>query len=355
MSITLYAPCPYDMADSYGLIACQLVRHLTNLGEMVSAVSLSKVVTDSQPEDVRAVTSRPRQESDGGVALGYPTNYHDYGAPFANGPRIGLSMIECSKLPAPWVEELSRLDAIITPTRFCKEVFEQCGVRAPIHVVPLGIGESYRYAERSSERPLTFLAFLDRGARKGGMVALQAFLRAFGSDMNYKLILKGRRRKVTFSMDREMNPNIEVIWQDMSEAELYALYLECDVLINPHRGEGFGLIPREFAATGGISLTTNWSGTTDDLDEWGWPLPYRLVKADWRGDRVFAGHDAGEWAEPDVEGVAEVLRQVAAHVEHYRTEAKQRAAGVAHRYRWSQLAQGVLDVWREVTTERVLA
>lgn len=343
-TISVYAPGHYDIYDSYGLIACQLARHLTRLGVHVNALAMGKTVMDSQPEDVRAVTSRPLRPSLGGIVLGYPTGYANHSALLHCGPRVAVTMFESSKILPSWIEPLNQMDAVVVPSTFCRDVFKACGVTVPIHVVPLGVGEVYRYQERTEGRPLTFLAFLDRGKRKGFIVALQAFLRAFGESMDYRLILKGRKAKVPLVLT---NPNIEVVQQDMSEEELYQLYLRCDVLINPHKGEGFGIIPREFAGTGGIALTTNWSGTADDLSEWGWSLPYALERADWEGHRYLEGQDLGEWAACDPDAVASKLLHVAEHIDAYRVMARYHAARVPELYSWRAFAERVLYIWKE--------
>jgi glycosyltransferase involved in cell wall biosynthesis len=346
-TITVYATKHFDYADSYGLIACQLARHLTALGAHVNAVALGKTVMENQPEDVRAVTSRPLHPSLGGIVTGYPTTYGYHSSLLHLGPRVAVTMFESTKLPEGWVEPLNSMDAVVVPSQFCADVFRQCGVTAPVHVVPLGVSDVYQPVARPAGQPLTFLAFLDRGARKGGIVALQAFLRAFGDDTNYRLILKSRDSKTPFTFS---NPNVDVMQRDMSEAELYELYARCDVLINPHKGEGFGLLPREFAATGGIALTTAWSGTLDGLGLWGWPLPYTLERADWQGNTRLEGQDLGEWATCDPEAVAERLRQVAANLDVFRTMARNQAAHVQRMYSWRTFAKQVLQIWEGVAS-----
>lgn len=349
-AVSVYAPGHYDIYDSYGLIACQLARHLTRLGVHVNALGMGHTVMDTQPDDIRAVTSRPLRPTLGGIFLGYPTGYSKHANPLAHlGPRMALTMFESSKIPATWIEPLNGMDAVIVPSTFCRDVFKACGVTTPLHVIALGINEVYRYAERSADRPLTFLASLDRGPRKGGVVAIKAFGAAFGADMDYRLILKGRTRKNKDVTVSAVEPNIEIIARDMGEKELYQLYLQCDVLINPHKGEGFGIIPREFAATGGIALTTNWSGTADDLSEWGWALPYSLERADWEGHRYLAGQDLGEWATCDPNAVAKTLLHVAAHIDTYRYMTRYHAERVAQLYSWQRFAEQVLDVWKGVS------
>lgn len=351
-TVTVYTPGHWDVADSYGLIACQLARHLTALDVHVNAVGMGHTVMDNQPPDVRAVTDRPIQPSLGGIVLGYPTGYARHSGLLHAGPRVAITMFESSKIPAAWVQPLNEMDAVVVPSWFCADVFKACGVTAPLHVVPLGVGDSYRYAPRPTSRPLTFLAFMDRGARKGGLVALRAFGMAFGGDMRYRLILKERDQKRPTAV---IDSNVEVVHQDMSEAELYQLYLRADVLINPHKGEGFGLIPREFAATGGIALTTNWSGTVDGLSRWGWPLPYTLERADWRGNTNLEGQDLGEWARVDANLVAERLRDVAANLQGYRVVAQDHAPYVPHLYSWRAFTEQVLAIWKDAAHDYAYA
>ena len=341
-TISLFSPAPLDMADSYGLVAAMLAKELTALGNYVNLAALGGAWHRNQTDEVDKIVRQPYRKSHGGIFLGYPRNYAKHGV--KDGPRIAITMFESSRIPDDWPPVLNTMDAVIVPSRFCAQSFRASGVSVPIHVVPLGIGESYRFVERAADRPLTFLAFMDRGARKGGLVAMQAFLMAFGDDMGYRFVWKGRnpKQRVNFT-----NPNFEVVQQDMSEEELAALYQRADVLINPNKGEGFGLIPREFAATGGIALATGWGGTADHIDEWGWPLPYTLEKADWTGNQTLEGRELGEWATCDPGAVAKILRDVAVNRECYLEQARQKAK-VAARYTWRRFALDVRYIWRGV-------
>jgi glycosyltransferase involved in cell wall biosynthesis len=253
-------------------------------------------------------------------------------------------MFESTRIPPAWVDPLNKMDAVVVPSEFCRDVFIDCGVTSPVHVVPLGISEVYRPAESRPDRPITFLAFLDRGARKGGIVAIQTFVRAFGESMDYRLILKGRAPRVPIQF---LNPNIEVVQADMTEEELCKLYQRADVLINPHKGEGFGMIPREAAACGCIVLTTGWSGTVDNLPEWGWPLPYTMERADWSGARNLEGLPLGDWAAQDIPGITAILGDVVNNFDAYRDLSVARATNVRKLYSWQSTAESVLKIWRD--------
>lgn len=340
--ITVYTPGHWDTYDSYGLIACQLARHLSRLGVHVNAMALGHTVVDNQPADVRAVTERPIRPALGGILCGYPTTYHKFSPLAAHGPRVAVTMFESDRIPPEWVPALNECHAVIVPSTFCRDTFRDCGVETPITVAPLGIARTYRPAPRSHEGPFTFLAFMDRGRRKGWPFAIQAFLRAFGDDTDYRLLLKAREMDVQQEIT---NPNIEALQADLTEAELCELYRSVHVLVNPNMGEGFGLIPREFAATGGVALATDWGGTADDLPLWGWPIPYRLTRA-WQGHDRFAG--LGRWAEPDVDALARLMRRVARERRSYLQAAAEKARAVRELYRWPAFASTVYDVWREV-------
>jgi glycosyltransferase involved in cell wall biosynthesis len=332
MGIAVYSPVPYEPWESYGLIALQLVKHLRALGVEVSA---------------HGPGMEPPSEGCGGIVLGPPDSFASQDRRLSQGSHIAITMFESSRIPPSWLAPLNECAAVIVPSWFACDAFRDSGVTAPISVIPLGVDERYRYRQRAEKpAPLTFLSFLDRGERKGGIVALQAFLRAFGDDMNYRLILKSRTpAHIGFTFT---NPNIEVIQRDMDEAELLDLYYRADVLISAHKGEGFGMLPREAAATGCLALATAWSGTADGLRLWGYPLPYTLTRATWAENKQWAGQELGEWAQLDPAEVATVLRHVAEEWQFYRRTLQRTAAAARALYSWSEFASGVLAVWEGI-------
>lgn len=350
--VSIYTPGNWDLYDSYGLIACQLARQLAAMGLHVNAMGRGQVNMPNQPPDLSAITSRPIIPSLGGIVLGYPSGYDNHPNLLHAGPKVAITMFESSKIPPDWIEPLNACHAVIVPARFLIPIFRDCGVTAPIHAIPLGIGEAYAPKPRqATHRPFRFLAFLDRGRRKGLHWAQFAFMRAFGDDSNVELWLKGRAVKDAQPNDPRIfaptNPNFRVIQQDLTEAELADLYCECDALINPNMGEGWGLIPREFAATGGIALTTGWGGTGEDIEQWGIPLPYAMEAADWAAYKNFKGMDLGQWAMPDLDGCAAIMRDVVANRDHYASDALSKAPAVGRMYNWRGFAEGVWGVFQQ--------
>lgn len=342
--INVFSP-NWDPYDSYGRLANELRGGLEAAGESVQKFDMSAPVTAIKP-------------ALGGFLLGYPSLHCKFGPLATLGPRVAITMFESTEIPNGWVEPLNACDAVIVPAQFLVEVFRDCGVQVPIHVVPLGVsdifttftdrpsrefGYWYNGQPRGNRQPFTFLAIADRGERKGWNEAANAFVNAFGDDSRYRLILKARNFPLKIN-----NPNIKVVREDLTDRELLDLYAQAHVMVFPTKGEGFGLPPREFAASGGLSLVTEWGGTADDLREWGLPLPYDMAPA-WKTTAHLRG--LGEWAEPDVEAMSALMRHVAENYSSYRPFIVKAAGFVQSQYRWRTFARRCLSIYNDVRSE----
>jgi glycosyltransferase involved in cell wall biosynthesis len=328
-AINLYSPNA-DPADSYGRLAIELADGLSKRAHVNFWASPGYGVINPAL---------------GGLMLGYPILYPNYGTLAQFGKRVALTMFESTILPPQWREILNGCSAVIVPSRWCAEVFAANGVTVPIYTIPLGISAAFQYVERPLDRkPYTFLAIADGGKRKNWEATAFAFVKAFGDDPNYRLILKCREYGIGI---RITNSNIEVISESLTDAQMAELYGRADCMVFPTCAEGWGLPPREFAATGGAAIATNWGGTADDIDQWGYPLNSTLTKA-WVGHRRKEDLELGEWAQPDRDHLIELMRFVSANREeaHYRGRAA--ALAVRRLYSWDAFAAGVFEVWEGV-------
>jgi glycosyltransferase involved in cell wall biosynthesis len=231
---------------------------------------------------------------------------------------------------------------VIVPSVWLVQVFRDCGVTVPIHVVPLGISETYQYVQRPHGRkPFTFLTIGDRLRRKGWDLAVIAFHKAFGENPDFKLIIKTRADGLPITI---AHPCIEILRQDMTEIEMQRLYASADAYVFPTRGEGFGLPPREAAATGLPVIATRWGGTADDLTAWGYPLRYTLVPA-WQDNEKLRG--VGDWALPDIDHLAEQMKYVSSGNPMIAHMGQESARRVRRLYDWQRWSDGMLKVWTE--------
>jgi glycosyltransferase involved in cell wall biosynthesis len=329
-TISIYTPT-WDVCDSYGIKAVALARGIELAGYRVNRMGLDE---------------QPIQPTPGGFLLGYPTLYGEWG-PLANmGRRVAVTAWESTEIPPAWLVGLEKVDYVSVGSSFTRDVLIDCGVTTPVFVVPLGVSETYRYVERPVDRePFTFLAFGDRGARKGWDIAIHAFVKAFGDDPRYKLIIKCREGGLENL--RLGHDNIEIRRADLDERGMLALFAEADVMVFPTLGEGFGMPPREFAATGGMVLATGFSGVADEANVWGPAIEYQLVKA-WPGHDSFEG--LGQWAQPDTEHLAVLMRWAANPVtrQWWSMQSKRISMYFKHKYSWLWFAQKHIEIWKGV-------
>lgn len=337
MTIINICSTSFDPADSYGRVASELATHLS------SQMRVNRFALDGSGNGMI-------HPAIGGILLGYPTLHKQFGGMVNAGPKIAITMFESTQLPDGWADALNACDAVIVPATFLVDIFRTAGVTVPIHVVPLGVSKEFmRYTPRVKKdgEPFTFITIGDRGRRKGWVEACTAFVRAFGDSPDVKLIIKSRN-PFPFGID---NPNIEVISGDMSNAELAELYTKAHVMVFPTHGEGYGLPPREFVATGGLAFATAWGGTACNLLNWGVPIPYTFEPA-WEGDEKWHGK-LGMWARPDVDVLSLLMRYFKDdYGEQHIISRLEKCATYMHTQTWDVFADRVFAIWRTVLEGR---
>jgi len=283
--------------DGYGQIVMQCGAELRRMGADVRVLDMRVKGTWGWPGE-----KRWKVQGDALVAC-VPEWYE-----FIAADRLAcLTMFESTKFPDERVKTINtRMSDCIVPSRFCAEVFEACGVTVPIHVAPLGIDPRvYQPVDRSGrDGPYTFLWSGTPDLRKGWDLVYRAFYAAFGDSHDARLVMHFRQfpRGVTGTMDR----NVRLVEGSISTEDWLALLREADCFVFPSRGEGWGLPPREAAATGLPVIATNWGGLADDIWMWGIPLSVKSTSPAEFGDWEVG--EVGEWAEPDMDHLVELMR-----------------------------------------------
>jgi glycosyltransferase involved in cell wall biosynthesis len=255
------------------------------------------------------------------------------------------TMYEGTGLPDDWGAHINqKAERVIVPSAWLIDVFRAHGVRKhiPIDVVPGGVEvDEFPLLTRPvpTDRPYTFLAFGDRGSRKGSDVAWQAFYRAFGDSQDVRLVIKtlafGLADLCTAGGDRRVS-----VWRETtpSLADVFPL---ADCFVFPTRGEGWALPPREAACMGLPVICTRWSGAADGIDHWAIPIDtVTLVNSRLRG--------GGQWAQPDVDEVAMHMRWCYEHREEARQKGHQAAAWLRDHQTWDHSARALialLETW----------
>jgi hypothetical protein len=200
-----------------------------------------------------------------------------------------FTMMETRRLHKDYVERCNCADEIIVPSKWCKDMFEESGVRKPMTVVPLGVDTSiYRpglepIGFSKSLKPFVFLAVFGWSLRKGYDVLLRAYFEEFTSDEPVTLLLSTRYfgsadeskkriirdeiAKMRSMVRNPKQPHLAFFGDVLSDEMMPQMFAAADCYVLISRGEGFGLPMIEAGACDIPVISSRYSGHTDFLDD----------------------------------------------------------------------------------------
>jgi glycosyltransferase involved in cell wall biosynthesis len=251
------------------------------------------------------------------------------------------------------------------------------GVRADkIRVIPLGIDEAV-YCPTATPRPLPTqrgFRFLFVGApiyRKGVDVLLAAYRSAFTATDDAALVIKTNPKEIFYAgitLDdavradaaRPGAPEVVLIDEHLSDAELAGLYRACSVGVFPYRAEGFCLPILEAMACGTPCIAPRFGACLDYCnDDTAFLMPVRRMCLPVSGR--FAVNTLGveadvsevDFCEPAVDVLAAQMRAVYDADRIAVADTGRRAAAfVRARFTWSRSVDALTGEVRELLGRR---
>ena len=195
------------------------------------------------------------------------------------------TMWEAEPLPPSWLPVLQNAGALWVPSRFVEKVLREAGYEGPVIVAGYGVDPAeYSYVERprTGNERYTFLAWARTMVdRKRTLDVIKAFAKADlpGSQLivkhNFNLGTEhhdGFLAKLfplldvaDFNGSYEQVPiqNVHILTGDLPPAEMTQLLAMADCMVYPGTAEGFGLMPLEMMATGGLVIAPACSGLAE--------------------------------------------------------------------------------------------
>lgn len=239
---------------------------------------------------------------------------------FAGRRSVGLWFWEVSAFPERWLRSFDALDEVWVASGHVAAALRPVSpvpvrtVRMPI--VPAPPARASR-AELGMPEGFCFLFVFDYRsvfARKNPLGAVRAFCRAFAPGEGPSLAIKSVAGE-SFPAEREElraaaaeRPEIHLLEGTVSAAEKNAMIASCDCYLSLHRSEGLGLTIGEAMYFGRPTIATGYSGNLDFMTAWNsFPVRFELTPV---------GPGAGpypawaEWAEPDLDHAAKLMRRV---------------------------------------------
>jgi glycosyltransferase involved in cell wall biosynthesis len=241
--------------------------------------------------------------------------------------RIGYWAYELPRIPASWVRIASAFHEIWAPSRFVGDAIIASGVKTPVRIMPhpVALGDATTIADRAtfnlSQAEFMVLALGDlrsSPARKNLIGSIEIFKEAFpqpGRGSHLVLKIQSADAHPDFRAAAETviqgRSDISLISEGLSPGDMRRLVASCDVVLSPHRSEGFGLPLAEAFLVGVPALATGWSGNLDFMEG----IPDLLIRYQLAPVRDPSGvyrKGRQSWAEPDLaDGVDKLLRLAA--------------------------------------------
>lgn len=281
-----------------------------------------------------------------------------------SGKRIAAySVWETDRLPSSWRGLLKDVELLLIPCEWNRKVFQAGGFEKPIEVVPHSLlpGQSPLPDTGKDSGEFVFYSINTWSDRKAVDRTLEAYLRAFTARDPVRLVLKTSERhemrRVPFTtwypvhtrwlisriLRRYPNPPpVTVITDFLSNDAILNLHRQADCYVSLTRSEGWGMGAFDAAAYGRPVIITGFGGQTEYLpSDLAHLVNYRMVKTPFRPmEQIELGH---QWAEPDVDRGAALMRHVFENRSECRAKAHRLAEHLCATYEADRVAAGMYE------------
>lgn len=267
---------------------------------------------------------------------------------------IGHTTWETDSLPKSWPAFFKRLDHLLVPSRWNRDVFMREGPGVPITVLPHVLGPTAPPPSHfwGGITPDTCVFYLIEtwSARKNLDDVIRLYRQTFSEGDATLLVVKtstwtyrhtpirhmewarslyGRVRRwfdvpewlsfrrnavgrvAAIEASTAAGGRVRLVVGDVREDDIAGLHHRGDCYLSLSHGEGWGLGAFDAAAAGNPVIATGWGGALDYLDSrhaWVVGCDPVAVRDDDHSDRCDGRH---RWAQPRMEEAATMMRQVA--------------------------------------------
>ncbi len=260
--------------------------------------------------------------------------------------------------PPDWVNDFNIfLDGITVMSNNVKKILIDSGVQIPIKVCGLGVDHldqvpiNKNYLVNTNK--FIFLHISSCFPRKGISVLLEAYGKSFCKNDDVILIIKTFNNKhnnlhrdlIYFQTVFPSYPEVKVIYDDLSDSDMLALYSQSNCLLAPSFGEGFGLPIAEAMYLNIPVITTNWGGQLDFCNqENSWLIDY-----DFKLARTHFTQKYSLWAEVDVDKLSsQLILLYNLPLKDIRKKTDKAKATIT-KFSWSKVAKTNLDFIKDLS------
>jgi glycosyltransferase involved in cell wall biosynthesis len=245
---------------------------------------------------------------------------------------VGYCAWESSKLPAKWVDCINLLPEVWVPSSYNKQVYENCGVKSKIQVVPhvwfdqklpdkKHITITDCFGTELSKTKYTFYCIGELTARKSIEELVKVFDKLNDDYQNTQLLLKVHYKDYTIQninyivnkinlLTNKLGKSIHLLLMNLNEREMLSLHSFGDCYVSLTKSEGFGLTIFEAFHLKKDVIATGYSGHIDFLGkDFSGLVNYKLGSI--QGMETFSTNYTSdqEWAYPDLDHAYALMEQ----------------------------------------------
>jgi glycosyltransferase involved in cell wall biosynthesis len=288
------------------------------------------------------------------------------GPRFFSGRRTaGLWFWEVSQFPEMWMRSFDDLDEVWVASEFVAEALRPVTAK-PVRTIRVpvtpGPAAEMTRAELGMPEGFCFLFIFDYRSvfrRKNPLGLVEAFTKAFKPGEGPSLVLKSvagdefsaeRAQLAAAIVDR---PEIHLVEETVSVEAKNAMIASCDCYVSLHRSEGLGLTMAEAMYFGRPVIATGYSGNLDFMTaENSYLVPQSAATI---GPDAEPYPPDGQWAEPDLNFAARVMRAIVADPEKAAIKARRGAIDIRHTHSAAAAAASIEARLAEGRADRITA
>jgi glycosyltransferase involved in cell wall biosynthesis len=285
-----------------------------------------------------------------GISFCPPHDYTFYEGQY----KIGYTPWESTGYFNGWLEKAAECDEIWTTSKWNKMIFENMFNRE-VFVYTHGIDHNFSPRKRKydSNAPFTFLHIGEPFNRKDGQLVVDTFIRLYGNDPRYHLIMKctgSNNLWITppgggdqVKPDKLYN-NITIYDEVFYASEMLALYSAAHCFIYPSWGEGFGFNPLQAMGMGIPTIcTAEWAEYKNRITL---PLSSTISESPWQTVHP------GQQLKPNAEELELLMLDVVQNYSKYSDIAFKNAFILHKEYDWDLVSRPAVGRLKKIQKSR---
>ncbi len=266
---------------------------------------------------------------------------------------------EESEFPFEWVQNFNTyLDGMTVMSSQVKKILIDNGVSIPIEVCQLGVDHIDLNQQEQEvlfdKDGYKFLHISSCFPRKGITFLLEAYGKSFSGNKDVILVIKTFENPhnklqeilLTLQASNPDFPHVQIIKDELSSSQIKFLYQNCDCLVTPSLGEGFGLPIGEAMLNRIPVITTAWGGQMDFCNsDNSWLVDYKFNYTDTHFNLF-----SSVWAEPVLEDLSSRMKELYYADKEVINIKVEKAKSTIDYYTWEKVVNLNLEFFKKLPT-----